>query len=421
MTEAVQDHFSNIMQSYATDIIHCCMTDLNMAVYNHDTMVSTTLNVHQTLLLPLSPSLARMVGNSVASDPPTIILAGASIAALQCLLNIVYTGECTIDSDCTVNDLVLLIQDLGMSFVNFDQRMEEHEWPDKNNNFSKAVCGLSQIDSSIDTPSLGPTECSSSAKEFKCKTCDENQPSPLHLVYHKQVAHSDTSESITVFKCKFCNASFNRKDGLLAHMQGRHAIYTCTMCEEIFEGSCRKKGKSNPFSRFLDHNKEEHSEKASFSFNLRKNHIEEGEHKCPNCSKSFSTIANMYYHIATDHNTELKCVFCEYSVIKKSHALLEHLKTHTGEKTHICKYCGKSFTARKTWANHVKLHTGEKTHSCTQCDAKFVQLTSLLNHMKKHKKGGMVVNLLDDLMCKVCGRKFKHRKNLKRHEKIHGR
>ena len=419
MSKNVQDHFSNILQSYTTDIIHCSMTDLNLSVYNPDAMMSTTLFVHQALLLPLSPSLARMVGNSVTSDPPTIILADASIAALQCLLNIVYTGECTVSSDCTVADLVLLIQDLGMGFGNLEQRIGEQDCPDENDNISKTVCGIRQINSNADTPSLGHTESSSSAKNFKCKICDENQPSPLHLVYHMQVAHCETSESMSVFKCKFCKASFNRKDSLLAHMQGRHAVYTCTICEETFEGSYKKKGKSSPFSRFLDHNKEKHGEKASFSFNLRNNQSGGGEHKCPKCTMSFSTMANMYYHMATDH-TELKCAFCDYSIVKKSHALLEHLKIHTGEKTHVCEFCGKKFTARKTWANHVKLHTGEKTHSCSQCDAKFVQFTSLLSHMKKHK-GGKVVALLNDLMCKICGRQFKHRKNLKRHEKLHGR
>jgi len=303
-----------------------------------------------------------------------------------------------------------------MEVSNLEQRMEDQDTLDNNNSMSTTLCGIKQINSNTDSPSHTHTESSRQAKDFRCKNCDENLPSPIHLVYHMQVAHCNTSDSIAaMLKCRFCNASFTRKDSLLIHMQGRHAVYSCTMCEEIFEGAYRKKGNSNPFSRYLNHNKEKHDGKASFSFNLRKNEI--GEHKCQQCIKSFSTMANMYYHMATDH-TELKCVFCEYSIVNKSHALLEHLRIHTGEKIHVCEFCGKKFTARKTLANHVKLHTGEKNYSCTQCGAKFAQLNGLIVHWKKHI-GKVVVDPLDALMCKVCGWKFKNIKHLRRHEAVH--
>jgi len=83
----------------------------------------------------------------------------------------------------------------------------------------------------------------------------------------------------------------------------------------------------------------------------------------------------------------------------------------------VCEYCGKKFTAQKALANHVKLHTGEKNHSCTRCGAKFVQLNSLLVHWTKHI--GKVADDLDDLVCKICGRKWKSKANLRQHEAIH--
>ena len=69
-------------------------------------------------------------------------------------------------------------------------------------------------------------------------------------------------------------------------------------------------------------------------------------------------------------------------------------------------------------ANHVKLHTGENNYSCTQCGAQFAQLNGLIVHWKRHI-GKVVVDPLDDLMCQVCGWKFKNIKHLRRHEAVH--
>jgi len=147
----------------------------------------------------------------------------------------------------------------------------------------------------------------------------------------------------------------------------------------------------------------------------------EGEHVCTECGSSFSSLAWMYYHMATQHveqGTEgYKCRFCPFSISKKNQSLLEHLMVHTGEKNWVCRFCGKKFRARKTLSNHERLHTGEKKLQCDKCNARFVQKTSLVSHIKTHHRN--TETEASALSCRFCGREFKFEKTLKNHLKLH--
>jgi len=410
MTSNERDHFSVILESYESDINHCHMTDINLAAFDSHSLSYTTVSIHQALLLPHCPRLARLVGDHGAtSDPTTIILANTTLPVLQGLLTIVYTGKCFLNNECTVNDILMLIQNIGMSVSNLEQVMlkeTECQTGSCPKNRNEGVRGIKILTTNTDQRNESfhcSTETPLSAKDYKCQNCEKKLPSPLHLIHHMQVTH-DLAESFERFKCKFCyKTTYGRSDTLLEHMQTVHVVYTCNRCSKTFHGRGNSKDNQlhNPFSRYNQHNEEKHEGKGSFSFHLRKNFlkkdIQEPKHKCNKCNMSFSVLADMYFHVVTEHNG-LKCIFCQYSVTKKKgkyqdQTLLEHLMIHTGEKNHMCKFCGKKFTARKTWANHEKMHTGEKNYQCIHCDAKFVQMGSLTYHLKKHKNGDSFVDL----------------------------
>ena len=75
--------------------------------------------------------------------------------------------------------------------------------------------------------------------------------------------------------------------------------------------------------------------------------------------------------------------------------------------------CEKTFTSKKSLVEHNRTHTGERPYECSICFATFSQLSS----MQKHKKG--IHDQSQPYLCDQCGRAFSQISNLIRHKRIH--
>ncbi|KAL8614371.1 hypothetical protein ACOMHN_007709 [Nucella lapillus] len=97
------------------------------------------------------------------------------------------------------------------------------------------------------------------------------------------------------------------------------------------------------------------------------------------------------------------CNFCS-KVLPTYGDLVQHKKTHIGDRPYSCHICHKRFTQKAHLNIHKRTHTGEKPYPCLICHKRFAQSSHLNSHRRIHA---------DDrpYFCVVCNTGFsqKHR------------
>ncbi|XP_063590853.1 zinc finger protein 26-like [Penaeus indicus] len=179
---------------------------------------------------------------------------------------------------------------------------------------------------------------SQTTSEFQCEACMRYMSSKMTLEYHQAVPQS----------CPHCEATWPCKRSLRDHILKIHdeAKVTkegCLMCE-----LCNKTFMYR--NRYLNHIAQHSSEK---------------KFECQKCNKSFSTYHALYCHnkqVHEKHNYRHPCSMCDKVFICKA-KLVEHIRTHTGEKPFVCSECNVSFAAKATFKTHMKLIHGSKSPS----------------------------------------------------------
>ncbi|KAM6920286.1 uncharacterized protein PEZ65_012301 [Lycodopsis pacificus] len=90
---------------------------------------------------------------------------------------------------------------------------------------------------------------------------------------------------------------------------------------------------------------------------------------------------------------------------------LQEVVAHSREG-YPCSVCGKTFKRRKILRRHERFHTGERPYPCSSCSKSFALRKSLRRHLRFHT--GQRPHT-----CTKCGKSFRLRENLKAHLRFH--
>jgi len=82
------------------------------------------------------------------------------------------------------------------------------------------------------------------------------------------------------------------------------------------------------------------------------------------------------------------------------------------KKSHKCWICGKIFTQRYHMVQHERTHTGERPNKCKDCDKAFINNTELNRHVRLHHEG-------NKYQCEECGKELLNLKTVRRHKIMH--
>ncbi|PNF20108.1 hypothetical protein B7P43_G04791 [Cryptotermes secundus] len=121
---------------------------------------------------------------------------------------------------------------------------------------------------------------------------------------------------------------------------------------------------------------------------LVKNQMNKQHHKCPFCSRSFSSPSSLSLHIRYRHQDSkpFRCSFCEYGA-KTHHDLKVHLNKHRPDPLYHCVEDQCNFSCRSAYGlqrhcNKYHLGCDLLQYCCHICDSLFERGSQLTKHLR---------------------------------------
>ena len=140
-------------------------------------------------------------------------------------------------------------------------------------------------------------------------------------------------------------------------------------------------------------------------------------YKCTQCTKSFANSSYLSQHTRIHLGIKpYRCEICQRKFTQLSH-LQQHIRTHTGDKPYKCRNpgCVKQFSQLSNLQSHSRCHATDKPYKCNACYKCFVDENALLEHIPKHKES----KHLKTHICQYCGKSYTQETYLQKHLQKH--
>ncbi|XP_046393026.1 zinc finger protein 26-like [Ischnura elegans] len=280
-------------------------------------------------------------------------------------------------------------------------------------------------------PKLLKRHMSKHKSEFTCQICKHVYSSKTSLDTHHCVKHEKSSVRRTKkYNCSVCGKGFVNQNNLRNHYSQHHPddedlSYNCEFCEKSF---------------LLSQPLEEHQ-----SLCKQVKELQDGEKAmCPLCESVVEDLVAFRNHVR-DHTHPFFCQHCGVRFRSR--------KMSVGHKCDLdrclkCEVCQEDFPSHRALLTHHDQH-GTATFHCFECSVSFFLNESFENHdcsgcqaarrgdykgrkRKGKEMGGEELGQGDssgvgsdassktNLICEVCGARYKTVYSLKAHVQLHG-
>ncbi|XP_075989821.1 uncharacterized protein LOC142985496 [Anticarsia gemmatalis] len=234
------------------------------------------------------------------------------------------------------------------------------------------------------------------ARCYVCKECSSEFGTLTEFINHYKSLHA-------LVVCDYCDAKFRTKRVLTKHIQTFHTPAYCKICDRSYRSQKAYRfhvRDSHPEVFNMDGQKElsycvECDKQYPSVYKYRKHLQQSVKHTppkkvrvpCPDCGKIFSRTSFMNNHYRFEHLKVTKhyCDPCNKYYTTgfglRTHRLRVHQKMPL-PKDKICDICGRGFSTKKILVNHRRTHTGERPFKCKYCPAAFAQEYAMKTHQK---------------------------------------
>nr|XP_020664477.1 zinc finger protein 84-like isoform X1 [Pogona vitticeps]XP_020664478.1 zinc finger protein 84-like isoform X1 [Pogona vitticeps] len=144
--------------------------------------------------------------------------------------------------------------------------------------------------------------------------------------------------------------------------------------------------------------------------------LKERGYECSSCKRAYTTHYNLRRHqqIHPECRSNKSCSQGKGLACKRSLTEIQKTQVKGPLHQHKCSYCGKVFKAKSVLYRHQQIHIKGKPYKCNVCGKAFAHRYTLAHHQESH-----IEERLYQHKCSFCRKAFRTQSSLRRHQQLH--